>query len=188
MLLSHTCLRRSMYWNCVAAIGAVRFSFVQLRLCAFFILGEGVLMKKAISILLSVILVFSCVSFSSMPVNAITDYTTGETEDGIFYRIDNETGELTVTWADFNTTDLVIPAYIDGKPVTTIGDNFLCDTPNPNLRSVVIPDSVKKIMFNAFANCIKHSVPFRQGNGDVQNTISPDLTCYITQHHTRRSL
>ena len=111
-------------------------------------------MKKAISILLSVILVFSCVSFSSMPVNAITDYTTGETEDGIFYRIDNETGELTVTWADFNTTDLVIPAYIDGKPVTTIGDNFLCDTPNPNLRSVVIPDTVKNIRFNAFANCI----------------------------------
>ena len=111
-------------------------------------------MKKLLSVFLAVAIMVSCLNITMITVSSITDYTFGETEDGISYRIDNETGELTVTWADFNTTDLVIPAYIDGKPVTTIGDNFLCDTPNPNLRSVVIPDSVKKIMFNAFANCI----------------------------------
>ena len=111
-------------------------------------------MKKLLSVFLAVAIMVSCLNITMITVSSITDYTFGETEDGISYRIDNETGELTVTWADFNTTDLVIPAYIDGKPVTTIGDNFLCDTPNPNLRSVVIPDSVTKIMFNAFANCI----------------------------------
>ena len=111
-------------------------------------------MKKVMSVFLAAVFVFSCINLSFIPVNAITDYTTGVTENGISYSIDNETGELTVTWADFSTTDLVIPAYIDGRPVTTIGDNLLNDTTNPNLRSVVIPDTVTKIGFYAFGNCI----------------------------------
>ena len=111
-------------------------------------------MKKYLSILLSVAIIFSCFSGSIVSVSAITDYTTGETEDGIGYSVDNETNELTVTYADFRTTDLIIPAYIDGRPVTAIGANFLNDTPNPNLRSVVIPDTVTTIGFYAFGNCI----------------------------------
>ena len=111
-------------------------------------------MKKYLSILLSVAIIFSCFSGSIVSVSAITDYTTGETEDGIGYSVDNETNELTVTYADFSTTDLIIPAYIDGRPVTAIGANFLNDTPNPNLRSVVIPDTVTTIGFYAFGNCI----------------------------------
>ena len=82
-------------------------------------------MKKYLSILLSVAIIFSCFSGSIVSVSAITDYTTGETEDGIGYSVDNETNELTVTYADFSTTDLIIPAYIDGCPVTAIGANFL---------------------------------------------------------------
>ena len=111
-------------------------------------------MKRIISILLVFIITIGCFSGAIVSVSAITDYTTGETENGIGYSIDNETDVLTVTYADFSTTDLVIPAYIDSHPVTAIGDNLLNDTPNPNLKSVVIPDTVKKIGFGAFGNCI----------------------------------
>lgn len=111
-------------------------------------------MKRILSLLLVFVITIGCFSGTIVSVNAITDYTTGETEDGIGYSIDNETDELTVTYADFSTTDLVIPAYIDGHPVTAIGDNLLNDTPNPNLKSVVIPDTVKRIGFYAFGNCI----------------------------------
>ena len=48
-------------------------------------------------------------------------------------------------------TDLVIPAEIDGKSVTTIGlqafENYT------NLKSVTIPDSVVSIEFSAFLDC-----------------------------------
>lgn len=111
-------------------------------------------MKRILSLLLVFVITIGCFSGTIVSVNAITDYTTGEIEDGIGYSIDNETDELTVTYADFSTTDLVIPAYIDGHPVTAIGDNLLNDTPNPNLKSVVIPDTVKRIGFYAFGNCI----------------------------------
>jgi|GEM_PF-4467689 len=111
-------------------------------------------MKKLLALLLVLVIAFSCIDGMIVTVNAITDYTTGETANGIGYSIDNETDELTVTYADFSTTDLVIPAYIDGHPVTAIGDNLLNDTPNPNLKSVVIPDTVKRIGFGAFGNCI----------------------------------
>ena len=110
-------------------------------------------MKKVISVFLAALFVFSCINLSFIPVNAITDYTTGVTEDGFDYIIDNETGELTVTWVeDYSITDLVIPSYIDGHPVTAIGAHFLGDTQYENVRSVVIPDTVTRIEYNAFAD------------------------------------
>lgn len=110
-------------------------------------------MKKVISVFLAALFVFSCINLSFIPVNAITDYTTGVTEDGFDYIIDNETGELTVTWVeDYSITDLVIPSYIDGHPVTAIGAHFLGGTQYENVRSVVIPDTVTRIEYNAFAD------------------------------------
>ena len=104
-------------------------------------------MKKVISVFLAALFVFSCINLSFIPVNAITDYTTGVTEDGFDYIIDNETGELTVTWVeDYSITDLVIPSYIDGHPVTAIGAHFLGDTQYENVyatESMLIYNFIK---------------------------------------------
>ncbi len=62
-------------------------------------------------------------------------------------------GEVTITGYDqfFGGKDVVIPSEMFGKPVTVIGNRafYDCDV----IRSVVIPDSVKKIDSGAFSEC-----------------------------------
>ena len=51
--------------------------------------------------------------------------------------------EVTIQGYNGLTSDLVIPAFIDGKLVTTIGENFFNNS--PNVKSLYLPDLTKKI-------------------------------------------
>jgi len=61
-------------------------------------------------------------------------------------------GEITITGYPRGTVeDIVFPAMIEGKPVTTIGSGAFsfCS----GLKSITIPDSVTTIGFGAFRGC-----------------------------------
>lgn len=72
------------------------------------------------------------------------------TEDGFQYRI-NEAGEVTITQYKGDAADLVVPAAIDGKRVSTI--DYGAFSNNDKLTSVVIEEGVGAIGNNAFYNC-----------------------------------
>lgn len=62
-----------------------------------------------------------------------------------------DAGEIEVSGCSEDATSVEIPSVIDGKRVTSIGDDafFLCD----NLTEVTIPDSVTNIGASAFRSC-----------------------------------
>ena len=62
-----------------------------------------------------------------------------------------EDGTVKITKYCGNDTSFVIPAEIDGKPVTSIGYRAFADS--TLLTSITIPDSVKYIGSGAFAGC-----------------------------------
>ena len=62
-----------------------------------------------------------------------------------------EDGTVKITKYCGNDTSFVIPAEIDGKPVTSIGYRAFADS--TLLTSITIPDSVKYIEMGAFARC-----------------------------------
>lgn len=72
------------------------------------------------------------------------------TEDGFQYRI-NEAGEVTITHYKGDATDLVVPATIDGKRVSTIAYGAFSN--NDRLTSAVIEEGVGAIENSAFYQC-----------------------------------
>ncbi len=79
-------------------------------------------------------------------------YSTVYTE-GLEYRLDEDTDTYTVTGLGEATevTDLIIPAYHEGKAVTSIGSYVFHNC--TGLTSVMIPDSVTLIGDDAFKDC-----------------------------------
>ncbi len=67
------------------------------------------------------------------------------------FEYNNDNGEITITKYIGTEIEVVIPAEIDGCPVTQIGDMAFM---NCELVDVVIPDSVKHIGAMAFYGCI----------------------------------
>lgn len=59
-------------------------------------------------------------------------------------------GEATITAYRGDSLDLLIPAAVDGYPVTAIGDGAFEGT---RIRSVSLPDTVKSVGWFAFRNC-----------------------------------
>ena len=102
-------------------------------------------MKKAVSILLAVLLVALCgcgakdeetSDVTSEYVSPVTDFEYTENDDGI-----------TVTKYIGESTEVSVPATIDGKPVTQI------DRLRYDVTSVRMPDTVLRISDHAFSDC-----------------------------------
>ena len=114
--------------------------------------------KRIISMLLSLILVFS--AFSAMPITAsayvdwIDNYYTDE--NGVKYDLVMEgldTGYTAyVSGFTGNRTDVVIPSTIKGYTVNTINGMAFKDC--LKLKRITIPDTVKYLGRYAFENCI----------------------------------
>ncbi len=110
-------------------------------------------MKKLFSLLLVVALLCCCVGCSSKPAdtpdttttttappkaNPASDFKYGKYPDGKAVYILEYLG---------TAKDVVIPATIDGLPVTTIGS---CAFSTDTIASVYIPDTVERIAYQAF--------------------------------------
>lgn len=78
-----------------------------------------------------------------VPTNSLEDL------DYLVYKIENN--EVTITDYKNNPYSLVIPAFIEGLPVTTIGNYAFEDC--LTLTSVKIPSTVKTIGYMAFQDC-----------------------------------
>ncbi|MDE5565236.1 MAG: leucine-rich repeat domain-containing protein, partial [Oscillospiraceae bacterium] len=90
-----------------------------------------------------------------MPELADTVVMTASAEDGLTYgnlsyRVE-DSGTITITGCDRSVAEVIIPAEIDGKVVTSIGDGAfsVCI----NLTSITIPKDVTVICDYAFYGC-----------------------------------
>ena len=102
--------------------------------------------KRILSIVLAICLVLTLVP------TTVFAQTSGTTADGFSYTI-SDAGEVTITGYSGTATAVGIPAAIEGKTVTAIGQNAFRN--QTKITSVTIPDSVQTIGNSAFFNCYK---------------------------------
>lgn len=107
-------------------------------------------MKKLWMTVITVFMLGICICVLSQQVLA-TETTSDESvvPDGLNYNISNN--EVTITGYTGSATELVIPATVDGYPVTKIGVAAFED--NTSLTSVTIPEGVTHINASAFCCC-----------------------------------
>ncbi|MBR3149278.1 MAG: leucine-rich repeat protein [Eubacterium sp.] len=120
-------------------------------------------MKKSISFILSIVMLFSVIAGVNLTAYAET------TEDGFEYSA--WYGEASITGYSGNATDIVIPSKIKGCTVTEIGYYAFYDYENENLqniKSVTIPEGVKRIGQGAFCSC-----------SSLESIILPSTLTYI---------
>lgn len=81
---------------------------------------------------------------ASMSANA------AETYGDLTYTV-SEKGTIIITDCDESAEEVIIPDEIDGIPVTAIGNKAFenCKL----LKSIIIPDSIKKLSYGTFTNC-----------------------------------
>ncbi len=98
---------------------------------------------------------YTTVPETAKPAAATTTavvYSESSASDFTYYE---EDGGIVITGYKGSAKHLVIPAEIDGYPVTTISGGL---TPfSTSLRSVIIPDTVTTLRLGAFYNCEKLS-------------------------------
>lgn len=104
--------------------------------------------RKLTSLLLVLAMVLSLCSLSAMAAEAVeADSTSILTFGTAYYR----PGASVKGCTDPDAEEIVIPAEVDGKPVTEIDAEAFMGM--KKLRSVTIPDSVALIWMRAFADC-----------------------------------
>lgn len=118
-------------------------------------------MKKVITAILTAAAIANCIPVFSGEIIADTITTSSytnesgdtvyTTEDGFEYTIAND--EITITKYTGNAVDLTIPDYIDGLPVTTLGNkkNFVFVN-KTNLQTVTLNDNMLTLNYTFF-NC-----------------------------------
>ena len=105
--------------------------------------------RKSLSVLLALLLVIGC--FSDMcPVSAAGSADLKIYQDTIYYTV-SATQEVTIKSARSAVTEAVIPAELDGCPVTEIGEYAFKDC--TRLKRVVLPDTIRRIGELAFKDC-----------------------------------
>ncbi|MEE5993189.1 MAG: leucine-rich repeat protein [Oscillospiraceae bacterium] len=83
---------------------------------------------------------------------SLTEHSERVTIDGIDYIV-SETNAVLFSVNPSMPSEVEIPAYVNGVPVTEIAMGAFQDSYSKNLRKVVIPDTVKSIGERAFADC-----------------------------------
>ena len=98
---------------------------------------------------------------------------TGEvSEDGFEYK-ELDDGTLEITGYNGSDTTVVIPAEIDGKTVTSIGERAF--RYKVNLRSVELPDSITRLGKSAFESCIVlNSINLPEGITRIERAVFED--------------
>lgn len=116
-------------------------------------------MKKRILCFLTTLLMLTALLSTNMIT--VSAYNGTKYNDYLYYKVKNN-GEVTITDCDESVTEIVIPAEIDGKKVTSIGGYafFGCS----NLTSVKIPNNVTSIVNCAFYDCDNLSTIFYPGS------------------------
>jgi len=112
-------------------------------------------MKKALSILLSLILVLAALPFSAVESSAV-DYHTSQDGEWMYYLNENNeaiiySGSTSSSAYLGSDTDIVVPSYIDGYPVVSLGQYTFSG--NTNLQSIVLPNTLTTISNHVFRNC-----------------------------------
>ena len=114
--------------------------------------------KKMAALILAAMLAVSSSAAMAVTVSAEEDtavaYSSSDTKSwGDYdYRVLND-GTVEITDYKGSDTNLVIPSEIDGKKVTSIGEDAFFDC--PSLENVNISDSIKTIGSGAFYGCRK---------------------------------
>jgi len=103
-------------------------------------------MKRILSAILFIGIMFSVISFCDIIANAETEYTSGN----YTYTVSNDEAQIT-DCKNSATGDVVIPSTLGGYPVTRIGGGAFIDC--KYITSVTIPDSVIGISASAFSRC-----------------------------------
>lgn len=100
-------------------------------------------MKKALSVLLTMIILLSLFTLGAVSAGA-------ETSGDFIYKV-NSNGTASVTGYSGSAQKLTIPSTLGGKKVAAIGESAFKN--NAAIQSVVIPDSVTEIGESAFMFC-----------------------------------
>jgi len=128
-------------------------------------------MKKVISMITSI-----AVTLALIPVFSMTGYAESFIEDGVHYSSLNDS--IYVYNIDETITDVIIPAYIQGKPVTQIHIEE-CN----NLKTITIPDTVSSIIISKCMNITdcyidETNVYFKSVNGVIYSNDMKTLLFY----------
>ncbi len=118
--------------------------------------------KKALSLIVALVMVITMLPLTGLAGRwNVKDSDVTYTVPGGYIYFDKSSG--TITGADEGVTSAVIPASIDGVPVTAIGDNAFRSC--YSLTSVTIPAGVTYIAPNAFYFCgVLSSITVNSGN------------------------
>ncbi len=103
------------------------------------------LVRRMISIIMSVITVLSCFAGLTFSVGA-------ETSGDYEYEVLDD-GTVSITKYNGDDTIVSIPSKIDGKNVTEIGDKAFSSWWAQNIKEITIPNSVTTICDYAFDDC-----------------------------------
>ena len=98
------------------------------------------------------------------------------TYDDFSYTI-NENNEITITKYNGYSSSVNIPSVIEGKIVTTIGEEAFYDC--DSLTSITIPNSVISIGVDAFVDCESITIQCNPGSYAEKYCKDNNLKCFI---------